>query len=68
MIEEMSGDRPDYEVDIFNLLLDLVDKPTIPTDNIYQYIELALLSLIIILVTVLLCKPSRIQYTVGKPI
>ena len=68
MIEEMSGDRPDYEVDIFNLLLDLVDKPTIPTDNIYQYIELALLSLIFILVNVLLCKPSRIQYTVGKPI
>ena len=63
---EMSGDRPDYEVDIFNLLLDLVEQPA--EGNICQYVMIALLSLIVILLSVLVCKPTRIQYSLGKPI
>ena len=65
-MKEMSGDRPDYEVDIFNLLLDLAEQPA--DNNICLYVMIVLLSLIVILLSVLAFKPTRIQYSLGKPI
>ena len=65
----MSGDRPDYELDIFSMLVDLVERPAGPLCDIciLTYISLGVLSLlfIILCLLVVLIKRTRIQYSVG---
>ena len=59
----------DYELDIFNLLLDLVEKQAEPTCNIclITYISIALncFCLVLLLVNLLFVRRTRIQYTAG---
>lgn len=68
-MKEMSGDRPDYEIDIFNLLLDLVEQRAEPTCDtcVFTYISIALncLCLVILLLNLFFVRRSRIQYTAG---
>ena len=70
----MSGDRPsfDYEMDIFGLLVDLVERPSSPTCNtcLLTQIIIGLISLNSFLIIFLLyaIKRVRLQYSVGKPI
>ena len=65
----MSGDRPDYELDIFSLLVDLVERPAGPICNIcfLMYISLALncLSMVFLLFNLFFVRRVRIQYTAG---
>ena len=65
----MSGDRPDYELDIFSMLVDLVERPAGPICDIciLTYISLGVLCLlcIILCLLVVLIKRTRIQYSVG---
>ena len=65
----MSGDRPDYELDIFAMLVDLVERPAGPICDIctLTYISLGVLCLlfIILCLLVVLIKRTRIQYSVG---
>ena len=65
----MSGDRPDYELDIFSMLVDLVERPAGPICDIciLTYISLGVLCLLFIILCLLvfLIKRIRIQYSVG---
>ena len=65
----MSGDRPDYELDIFSMLVDLVERPAGPICDIciFTYISLGVICLlfIILCLLVVLIKRTRIQYSVG---
>ena len=65
----MSGDRPDYELDIFSMLVDLVERPAGPICDIciLTYISLGVLCLLFIILCLLgvLIKRTRIQYSVG---
>ena len=65
----MSGDRPDYELDIFSMLVDLVERPAGPICDIciLTYISLGVLCLLFIILCLLvaLIKRNRIQYSVG---
>ena len=63
----MSGDRPDYEVDIFALLVDLMERPAGPTCNIcfLMYISLAIncLCMVFLLLNLFFVRRVRIQYS-----
>ena len=65
----MSGDRPDYELDIFSMLVDLIERPAGPICDIclLTYISLGVLCLLLIILCLLvvLIKRTRIQYSVG---
>ena len=65
----MSGDRPDYELDIFSMLVDLVERPAGPICDIciLTYISLGVLCLLftILCLLVFLIKRTRIQYSLG---
>ena len=65
----MSGDWPDYELDIFSMLVDLVERPAGPICDIciLTYISLGVLCLLftILCLLVFLIKRTRIQYSVG---
>ena len=65
----MSGDRPDYELDIFSLLVDLVERPAGPACNIcyLTYISLAIncMSFVFLLLNLFFVRRVRIQYTAG---
>ena len=65
----MSGDRPDYEVDIFALLVDLMERPAGPTCDIclLTYISLGVISATFILLCILLyfIRHVRVQYSPG---
>ena len=65
----MSGDRPDYEVDIFALLVDLMERPPGPTCDIclLTHISLGVISAILILICVVLFsfRRLRLQYSPG---
>ena len=67
----MSGDRSnfDYELDIFALLVDLVERPAAPTCNtcLLNQISLGVASFNFILLFIILfsLKRIRFQYTVG---
>ena len=65
----MSGDWPDYELDIFSMLLDLVERPAGPICDIciLTYVSLGVLCLLftILCLLVFLIKRTRIQYSVG---
>ena len=63
----MMGERPDYDLDIFALLADLVERPAGPTCDICLYVQIIIG--VVILLFVLLClliltvNKTRIQYT-----
>ena len=61
----MMGERPDYDLDIFSLLVDLVERPSCAPCDIclYAHIILGALSAIFLLFTV---KHMRIQYNAGS--
>ena len=63
------GERPDYELDIFSLLVDLVERPAGPSCDICLFTEilLGIHVIIIIFLCFILCslKNMRIQYTPG---
>ena len=65
----MSGDRPDYEVDIFALLVDLMERPAGPTCDIclLTYISLGVISLTFILLCIVFFsfRRLRLQYSPG---
>ena len=66
----MSGDRPlDYELDIFSLLIDLVERPSGPTCDIclLTYISVGILSLLFVIMclVIFLIRRTRIQYSAG---
>ena len=65
----MAGERPDYDLDIFSLLVDLVERPSgAPCDLcLYAHIMLGGFSTIFILICYLLftVKNLRIQYNPG---
>ena len=66
----MMGERPDYDLDIFSLLVDLVERPSgAPCDIcLYAHIMLGALSAIFLLICYLLftVKHMRIQYNAGS--
>ena len=65
----MSGDRPDYELDIFSLLVDLVERPAGPTCNIcfltYISIAISCMCFVFLLLNLFFIRPVRIQYSPG---
>ena len=66
----MSGDRPfDYEMDIFALLVDLVERPSGPSCDIclLTYISVGVLGLLFVIMclVIVLLRRTRVQYTVG---
>ena len=65
----MMGERPDYDVDIFSLLVDLVERPAGATCDLclYAHIMFGFLGTIFILLCFLFLsvKHMRIQYTPG---
>ena len=66
----MSGDRPfDYEMDIFSLLIDLVERPAGPVCDIclLTYISVGVLSLLFVIMclVIVLLRRTHIQYSAG---
>ena len=65
----MMGERPDYDLDIFSLLVDLVERPAGPNCDIciYGEILLGVFSILFLLLCYLIftVKNIRVQYTAG---
>ena len=65
----MMGERPDYDLDIFALLADLIERPAGPTCDICLYVEITLgvFFAIFFLVCYLIyaVKHIRLQYSPG---
>ena len=63
----MMGERPDYDLDIFSLLVDLVERPAGPTCDLclYSHIIFGLLSAILLVLCSIFfsVKNMRIQYS-----
>ena len=63
----MMGERPDYDLDIFSLLVDLVERPAGPNCDLclYSYILFGILSAILLVLCSILfsVKNMRIQYS-----
>ena len=65
----MMGERPDYDLDIFALLADLVERPAGPACDICLYVQITLgvFAAIFFLLCYLIytVKHVRLQYTPG---
>ena len=65
----MMGERPDYDLDIFALLADLVERPAGPTCDICLYVQITLgvFAAIFFLLCYLIytVKHVRLQYSPG---